>query len=547
MINCLLIKITQNSRGIPARSYRTLSSTELTIGRGTESSIHLADPRIAMHHAVIKELDDGQIYLVSVNGELEVNGAILQNIALSQGKQVMIGPYQLNVEPAPPDVNLSISLMLANQLPDDYQDLKTRTHAPLPKAFEVKWHLSVWLAALVALIFLVLPLMQNLIPELHTKMAELPYGFDRVWSPGRMSASHRQFGSQCVNCHQTPFEKVTDKACMTCHQDIAPHLADPDLQARALKAAHRFIGSMRCAECHQEHKSPHPLAKQDNAMCIKCHGKIKDINHESTLPNITDFEKKHPEFKLSIKTGPNPTDIERIAQSDKARAVEQSGLIFPHDQHVGKVQGPNGMMDVRELSCTSCHQPEGKKMRFKPLSFKTNCITCHANLLELGDKENPLKVPHGNEQQVFNTLKLYAPKAFDRYSDSLKENGCAYCHEIEKNPQKEGLTWRIMPLWLNVDWFTKAQFNHAAHRTQQCTSCHKIEDSQSSADIAIPDKQSCLLCHSGNKPKHKRIASNCMSCHNFHQAHQGLSLLTGAIVESKDVDVLLSIPDADSP
>jgi predicted CXXCH cytochrome family protein len=459
----------------------------------------------------------------------------------------MVGPYQLNVEPAPPDVNLSVSLMLANQLPDDYQDLKTRTHAPLPNAFKVKWHLSVWLAALAALIFLVLPLAQNFIPQLHTKMAELPYGFDRVWSPGRISASHRQFGSQCVNCHQTPFEKVTDKACMTCHQDIAPHLADPDLQSRALKAAHRFIGSMRCAECHQEHKSPHPLAKQDNAMCIKCHGKIKEINPETALPNITDFEKKHPEFKLSVKTGPNLTDIERIVQTDKALTQDQSGLIFPHDQHIGKVQGPNGMLDVRELTCTSCHQPEGKEMRFKPLSFKTNCITCHANLLELGDKENPLKVPHGDEQNVFNTLKLNAPKAFDRYSDSLKDNGCAYCHEIEKNPKKEGFAWRIMPLRLNVDWFTKAQFNHAAHRTQQCVSCHKIEESVSSADIAIPDKQSCLLCHSGNKPKHKRIASNCMSCHNFHQAHQGLNLVTGAIVESKDVDVLLSIPDhADS-
>jgi predicted CXXCH cytochrome family protein len=99
-----------------------------------------------------------------------------------------------------------------------------------------------------------------------------------------------------------------------------------------------------------------------------------------------------------------------------------------------------------------------------------------------------------------------------------------------------------MPLRLNNDWLAKAQFNHAAHRTQQCTSCHKVEASKSSADVAIPNRQSCLLCHSGNTPKHKRIASSCMSCHTFHNAHQGYDLITGAKVETKDVDILSTLP-----
>jgi predicted CXXCH cytochrome family protein len=401
-----------------------------------------------------------------------------------------------------------------------------------------------WLIAIISMVFLILPLAQNLIPQLQTSMSELPFGFDRVWSPGRISTAHRHFGSQCFNCHQAPLKKVSDKACVNCHQDTAPHIADPELQKRSLRAAHRFIGSMRCAECHQEHKAPHPLARQDNNMCIKCHGAIKTIDPETKLPNIRDFEKQHPDFKLSFKTGPNDKDIERIPQSDQSKLIEKSGLKFPHNQHIGKVQGPNGIWDVRELSCTSCHQAEGKEMRFKALSFRNNCSTCHTSELQIGPKDNKLTLPHGEEQNIFNALKLYAPKEFDRYSDQLKNNGCAYCHEIQPANTGDKLPWHVMPLQLNNDWLTKAQFNHAAHRTQQCTLCHKVEESESSADVAIPNRQSCLLCHSGNTQKHKRIASSCMSCHTFHNAHQGYDLITGAKVETKDIDILSTLPAA---
>ena len=147
---------------------------------------------------------------------------------------------------------------------------------------------------------------------------------------------------------------------------------------------------------------------------------------------------------------------------------------------------------------------------------------------------------------MFNALKLYSPKEFDHYSDNLKNNGCAYCHEIQASKPEDGLPWKIMPLHLNNDWLTKAQFNHAAHRTQQCNACHKVEESVTSADVAIPNRQSCLLCHSGNTQKNKRIASGCMSCHTFHNAHQGYDLITGAKVESKDVDIINALTDTSS-
>src|SRR5450830_86845 len=519
MIHCLLIKISNNKRGLPVRSYRTLTADELTIGRGTECTIHLPDPRIALHHAVIKRLENGQPHLVTVNGELEVDGAILQSIALTHGKKIMVGPYQLKVEPAPPDVSLSLSLELTHHLPDDFQNLKSRTHEPLQNALTFKRRLSIWMAALIALIFLALPLAQSLIPQLHASMAQLPFGFDRVWSPGHISNAHLHFGSQCANCHQTLTHKVSDQACMTCHRDTAPHITDSKLQQLAFNPTKRLSYGVRCAECHLEHKAPHPLARQDNATCVKCHGNIKATNPKTKLPNIHDFDLDHPDFKLTFSMGPTAKDIERIPQNETARLVEKSGLKFPHSQHFGKVQGPDGVWDVRELTCTNCHHPEGKEMRFKPVSYNQDCQACHASQLVVGPAKAAIHLPHGTEQNVINTLKVQAPKQLAHYAEILKSDGCSYCHEINETKKDDVLPWRIMPLRISQDWFSKAHFNHASHRTQQCQSCHQVEQSDSSADVAMPDRKSCLRCHSGNNPKPKRIASGCMSCHDFHSSH----------------------------
>ena len=528
MIHCLLIKITNNSRNLPVRSYHTLSAEEMTFGRGAECTVHLPDPRVAMHHAILKRMNDGQIHLLSINGELEINEVIQQSITLTQGQQIMVGPYQLTVDPAPPDVDIAISIALAHRLPDDFLDLKLRTHDPLPNASRFKRRLSIWMAAFITLIFLALPLAQNLIPQFRATMAEMPFGFDRVWSPGHFSNAHLHVSSQCANCHQVPTLRISDKACLKCHTDIAPHIADPTLQQRAFKTKRLSTEGMRCAQCHREHKAPHPLARQDNGNCIKCHGNIKAVNPDTTLQNIHDFDTDHPEFKLTFRNNAKEKGIQRIPQSKTARLVENSGLKFPHSQHVGLVQGPGGIFDVHELACTSCHRQEGKEMRFKPLSFKQDCLSCHEKQLEVGPKENQLTLPHGDENNVANALKVHAPKQFSKHAETLKTDGCGYCHditeaktiEVEANTKDlDTLQWQIVPLNINQDWFSKSHFNHASHRSQKCLTCHDIEHSESSSDIAIPDKKSCLVCHSGNNPKHKRITSSCMSCHDFHGTH----------------------------
>ncbi len=516
MIQCLYIKVSHNARGLPVRSYHTIAGDELTLGRGAECRMHLPDPRVSMHHAAIRRLDDGQLHLVALNGELEVDGAIQQNVVLVPGKQVMIGPYRLTVEPAPPDVNLSVSLVLANPLPDDYQDLKSRTHEPLPGAAAFKRRAALTMVLLIALFFLILPLAQILIPQFRAAAADWPFGFDRVWSAGRISTAHQHFGGQCAQCHETPTRQIADRTCQRCHRETMPHIVDPALQQRAFRSGLISTGGKRCAECHREHKAPHPLTRQDNAPCVKCHGNIQAVDAGTRLPDIHDFERDHPGFKLTLRTGPGALETERIDQDETARLVEKSGLHFPHVQHVGLVQGPGGLSDIRELACVSCHRPEGKEMRFAPLSYARDCHTCHADRLEVGPAKATLRLPHGDERNVANALKVQAPGQFARHAETLRTDGCAYCHAMETAGKGDALPWRVVPLQITQDWFSKARFRHASHRTQQCQSCHQVEHSERSADIAMPDRKSCLRCHAGSSPKRGRIASNCMTCHDFH-------------------------------
>jgi hypothetical protein len=158
-------------------------------------------------------------------------------------------------------------------------------------------------------------------------------------------------------------------------------------------------------------------------------------------------------------------------------------------------------------------------MRIQAVEFKRDCQSCHANQLQLGLGDKTFSVPHGDEEAVMNALIAKAPKDKARYATSLKENGCAYCHEIASEKKDDSAPWRVKRVSINQDWFSKAQFNHASHRTQKCVACHQVEQSESSHDVAMPDRKNCLRCHSGNSPKPKRIASSCMSCHTFHNGH----------------------------
>ncbi len=62
-------------------------------------------------------------------------------------------------------------------------------------------------------------------------------------------------------------------------------------------------------------------------------------------------------------------------------------------------------------------------------------------------------------------------------------------------------------------WYVHARFDHAAHSTMDCKTCHStVLNSEKTSDVNLPDKASCVTCHSAKG----RVVSTCATCHDYH-------------------------------
>lgn len=524
MINCLLVRITRNQLGQAIREEHRVSGEELSIGRGEECTIHLADPRANLHFASIKHSKDG---ILSIDGEgtlLNIDGMYEHQVTLEQGAHILLGPYELVVEKLGGDHDLALSVELIHPLATDGDAVKKATPRSLTETGLSKRKLAYWLAGITLMIFLVAPLVTSLSPSARTGMAHSGVFPNKLWNPGMMSPGHSSFGSQCSKCHEAPFRPVRNEACLSCHTEVGQHLATPHLDKHVFKET-------RCTECHFDHQNSRPIAMQGANECIVCHSDVKAKHAKSDIPDIHDFGTDHPDFRLTFTTGINASDVQRVAQTDTGKLVENSGLDFPHELHVGLVQVPGDMDTIKDMKCVACHQPDAAGKRFLPISMKQHCFACHQDQLEFNLAPEGRKLPHGSVAELSNTLRdYYASLAFndkksiewvneqlEKTTKSLTEgNGCDYCHTVA--PVKDGNNLlKVTPQpHITQNWFPAAKFPHAKHQAFKCMDCHKVEQSAKSSDIAIPAIQSCKQCHTGNQPSGNKVISNCISCHAFH-------------------------------
>jgi hypothetical protein len=104
----------------------------------------------------------------------------------------------------------------------------------------------------------------------------------------------------------------------------------------------------------------------------------------------------------------------------------------------------------------------------------------------------------------------------------LEKRVCFECHTITHLPGLSGFEqWRVEPVRLASSWMPRAQFNHAAHRSSSCVSCHRgAERSSSSTNVLMPEITECRGCHGGGRDK-TRLASDCTLCHRLHLPGRG--------------------------
>jgi hypothetical protein len=548
----LLATLSRNRKGQPVRTERIIEAETPAVGRGAQCVIHLPDPRVALEHATIFSADGAQRIAGVGTALLVVEGRPEGELVLAPGSRFEIGPYQFVVEQPPQGIDLALAVELVRPMPDDLAEIKSRSRFSLAASGVSKRKMAWVLLGLVAFLFLLIPVINAVTPLRGvTSGTRLPP--DLPWNPGKLSIGHAGLTQECRACHKIPFLRVRDAQCLDCHENMPGHVHDAKLQAK-------LFGGTRCAECHEDHRGDNPPVPQDPVLCSSCHGNLHSILSTTNLRDATNFSGAHPDFKITLWRGPGPNDVVRVLQKNKDELVERSNLKYPHDVHLKpNIRGPKGRVT---LECKSCHVPDAAGKSFLPVEMKKNCIDCHT--LEFEPARTDRQVPHGSvrealltmqefyanislsnvavdtvdtgdirrgipkpsagivtEEQKKRALEYARAKAEQVGVDLFEKRVCVVCHDVSRTGVPSGsendVQWNVAPVRLTAVFMPEARFDHGKHRTSKCEDCHdKVKTSKRSADVNIPDIESCRVCHAGNTPEHNKVVSTCVTCHAYH-------------------------------
>lgn len=555
MISCLLIEVTRNPQGLPLRRERRVAAGTLQLGRGAGCALHLPDHRVALLHAEVRRTERGALRIAACGDEtLKVNGFISPSAILKPGVSVEVGPYRIEVEVAPDGCDLALAV----------EHVEVGQDAPVRRGFPLsldatgfsKRRLGIWLAAAILLVFVLLPVLRALpvaSGKLEAVQAALPVNLSGVWSPGPLAGGHALSGMKCATCHTQPFRPVADQTCTGCHRDTGRHVADAAMQRRV-------TGGLRCTGCHADHQGRdrlrHGGPATDRTRCVGCHGDIVRLDSASKLDEVRDFATGHPAFHLTLPDGDR---LRRVPLA--ASPLEQPGLKFSHKVHLDKagVASPEG---DTVMQCRDCHKPDAAGEHFAPMTMRQSCQQSGCHRLDLAE---PLegRVPHGSvaavmsrmrdayvswlaespqnraacaaggdgARQLHDCVRQLADR--DAETSMFGANGqCRECHEIVPGETEE-LPWQVAPVRVNPDWQPGARFPHVRHATMKCADCHDKQDSQSSADVSMPDIKKCRRCHAGARAAGNKLATGCDNCHRYHRGGTGNGEPPGAETDNK--------------
>jgi len=364
--------------------------------------------------------------------------------------------------------------------------------------------------------------------------------------------------------HGIAFEPI-DKKCETCHARHTLH--EPSVvQNRSCSVCHqeheglqslRLVASSNCASCHSNapvmeasaqkgmqlewtnfHRHPHPVERVVLELPRPPRGYTQVFSS---------FWAGHPEFRLNYEKARDP-DYDWKEHRDILR--------FNHQRHLGPdIPWVNG----KKLDCNYCHKPDAEGRFYQRLTFAANCQTCHS--LQFDAKNPELKIPHGDvtlartflrtlpaqyadyarlkkgitrdadvanfvaqqirqlreifrsgeelERAVFFTSDPYKPQRQMGSATRANFAGCAFCHEVK--PVVKAAPVITKPILVDR-WMPQARFDHAKHTSVKCDDCHHATQSRETADVLMPAKANCVICHS---PAGKVVAE-CITCHSYH-------------------------------
>jgi hypothetical protein len=394
---------------------------------------------------------------------------------------------------------------------------------------------------------------------------------------GGISQPHHQFAKDCKECHDPAVRlNVTDPAvvsasldgkCEVCHVAHTFHAADVVVDHSCTACHHEHLGTgpmqpvtdTNCASCHGNADIMAASAQKGfHLPASDFQVKPKDnflVYFQPARPAMgythvfQSFDGEHPAFQIQRENLTDPNTLK-----------------FNHEIHLS---GDIPQVDGRKLDCAYCHKPDSRGAYMQPINFAKNCQACHA--LQIDPSLPDFQIPHptgGSEAGSVRAFLLTLPTQYANYAaekkgmtnsaqiaafvnqhitalrqrvrggadlekevfyaDARNVNlggatpaasggralfpGCAYCHEVKTSAAQAPVVTRpVTP----DRWYVHARFDHAAHITMNCNACHgQALHSTKTSDVLLPDKASCVTCHSAKGG----VVSTCATCHDYHNA-----------------------------
>lgn len=536
----------------------------LSIGRSPGSDIALTDVAVPLDHARVTAQADGRLVVTAVGSSLfSVNGRSVTTITFERGDGGVLhfGSHEFTIGRTGDDVSIRIERKAAVADSSEAKDSK--------KVFSLgnvggKMRLPAWAMVITIIATLLAWPIWTWSNSHMTKTRGGGVHADQSWSPGPISLAHASFANDCQACHVNAFESVRDSSCVACHKDMPEHAdahsliaakGSPNPFRAVLNATSRVFNRPEnsCVDCHLEHEGAVSSPPTPQRFCTDCHDGLSTRVKTTKLLDVGDFATKHPQFRPGIVTNAgDPPVIKRISLSENAK--ENTGLKFPHAMHLSSTNGVARMAMTLPayksgLTCTDCHTPSADKSTFEPVDMEKDCSSCHS--LGLGKVGNTvLTLRHGDARQTIAEIKaLYRGAS----AQSLPTNGflagrhipgsvrpssqadmpipsanaairrifskggtCYECHEVVAPANPASLDFTVKPVSVPKIYMSKAWFDHKAHDTAKCETCHTAPQSKSAADVLMPGIKTCQTCHAGATPQHDKIQSTCSMCHGYH-------------------------------
>jgi hypothetical protein len=536
-----------------------LSGERIIIGRAPDCDLILRRPGIRYRHAELAVAGNELRLAALADAALGPKTEPVQDAVLAAiGDRIHLGPYLLELAEAEPDSGANHVVVCTC---DDAAAIDEPSRAAnYVRAYAVVLpNIRLWSFSLALLLIgagLLLPLMNAPIaPEISwsTPAGRTPEQlnqtrFPSFWMVGEFSSGHRAFADNCATCHVDHFTLIDSETCLSCHRGIGQH-------ASPIRAPEADLRKRRCGDCHHEHMGETLATLGDQKDCVACHGEIKEWAPETTLVDIHDFGKDHPQFKPSLIDDPVKKTLKRFALGDKT-AQDHSGLRYTHAAHFRLYNVPAA--GVAGGTCGQCHEPAPGGMVFKPVQFESKCASCHK--LQFEPRHPEWSLPHGQRDDIVSRVKGFyaeAQLAGERFTPpspdlfrqpghlplpravsateavsaetaatmmaAIANSACGECHTVTPPAAGEAATeWHLQPVVVSDRYLVKGRFKHDRHSTILCQDCHAATTSDGGVMQLLPGVEVCKTCHSGEVEVSHRVPTTCTTCHAFHDSDHPL-------------------------